>query len=642
MSTEEPQQNSATRLINAFVYESADAFNTAFGEYMDGGHDSDESPVAHEMAQCLGRCRSRTTFLEMQAKVTMAWMKAPHFVERRNTDGVSGILALAATQSSVVDALLLSYTATENRAALFHDAAGRNVFHYAARVRHPDHLLNDAGIRQYVEMWSKRGGFDVNCCAGQEGNGETPLHWCVQHNNAPLARHLIACGANPDLENASGETPLMHAFTIGRGNDVVKELVLAGCAIDTLLDQQRHTLQYKVEDGSASTGERSVRAQLHRTLQNAKILRSREVARRTYANYVKDTSRNSIPNNNDFVSNTAATNAEHPLLTNLTWKKLVPRCDAPPCEGEPTNPFELARYRLDKIEKLQRGLMLDEMARKDTLLAEEPSELEENIMPDDLRDSCSKLYDRLIKSIQLESVADREEDTPRSTINRVDWFQNDHSLIFVRLQIPASNGSLSPPAVALELMPNPRAKHRDDYPYQDFGGAVVTFDWDRYAQYVQAYSNSVKNPYRYMDIIAEHNNNVTLENGKYLQWRKIDDDDGWDVSVHVVPEFLEDKIEQIPHSELVAEAYQDHLEDMVNVADEVTRPKLAQYAEEAKALAALKTQRIVEVNVSPVIHILIDLTNTAMRKTVEGNLAAEKLETAKQLDETYNPSSEEQ
>jgi ankyrin repeat protein len=53
-----------------------------------------------------------------------------------------------------------------------------------------------------------RDGADVNA---PQGDGTTPLHWAVYKVDVDLTRELLKHGANPNVKNALGSTPLAEA-----------------------------------------------------------------------------------------------------------------------------------------------------------------------------------------------------------------------------------------------------------------------------------------------------------------------------------------------------------------------------------------------------------------------------------------------
>ena len=55
-------------------------------------------------------------------------------------------------------------------------------------------------------------GADVN--AGQS-DGATALHWAAYHNDVSLAELLLESGANPEVANRNGSTPLWLATNQG-------------------------------------------------------------------------------------------------------------------------------------------------------------------------------------------------------------------------------------------------------------------------------------------------------------------------------------------------------------------------------------------------------------------------------------------
>ena len=63
---------------------------------------------------------------------------------------------------------------------------------------------NNIGIAEYLI----KKGFDVN---EKDHNGYAPLHACAEYNFAFLAELLLHNGANPDIKDKFGNTPLMKA-----------------------------------------------------------------------------------------------------------------------------------------------------------------------------------------------------------------------------------------------------------------------------------------------------------------------------------------------------------------------------------------------------------------------------------------------
>jgi ankyrin repeat protein len=41
-----------------------------------------------------------------------------------------------------------------------------------------------------------------------DSNGETPLHWAVRKHNVPSVRLLLAAGADPNVKDKKGRTPV--------------------------------------------------------------------------------------------------------------------------------------------------------------------------------------------------------------------------------------------------------------------------------------------------------------------------------------------------------------------------------------------------------------------------------------------------
>jgi len=65
---------------------------------------------------------------------------------------------------------------------------------------------------------------DVNAKAG---DGTTALHWAVYNDNATLVERLLAAGANVDVANEFGATPISEAATVANP-DVIGRLLAAG------------------------------------------------------------------------------------------------------------------------------------------------------------------------------------------------------------------------------------------------------------------------------------------------------------------------------------------------------------------------------------------------------------------------------
>jgi ankyrin repeat protein len=68
---------------------------------------------------------------------------------------------------------------------------------------------------------------------GDDGRGETPLHWAASSDDAAVAAVLIDAGADIDLPDGSIGTPLANAVGYGCWN-VARLLVARGATVDAL------------------------------------------------------------------------------------------------------------------------------------------------------------------------------------------------------------------------------------------------------------------------------------------------------------------------------------------------------------------------------------------------------------------------
>ena len=73
-----------------------------------------------------------------------------------------------------------------------------NALHVASRY---------AKTTELIDVILETGQFDIN---GVDNDGETPLHYAINGRNNPItiARHLIQKGADPEIANKNGITPL--------------------------------------------------------------------------------------------------------------------------------------------------------------------------------------------------------------------------------------------------------------------------------------------------------------------------------------------------------------------------------------------------------------------------------------------------
>ena len=68
---------------------------------------------------------------------------------------------------------------------------------------------------------------------GEDGTGETPLHWAASSDDAAVAEVLIDAGANIDMPNGSIGTPIANAVGYGCWN-VAHLLAARGASVDSL------------------------------------------------------------------------------------------------------------------------------------------------------------------------------------------------------------------------------------------------------------------------------------------------------------------------------------------------------------------------------------------------------------------------
>ena len=78
--------------------------------------------------------------------------------------------------------------------------------------------------------------------------GTSALMIAVSNNNLKAVQILLDNGANPDQKNKLGHTPLSIA-TIGKNNDIVKELVMSGAKLD------KHIMALAKDDGFGEKNE---------------------------------------------------------------------------------------------------------------------------------------------------------------------------------------------------------------------------------------------------------------------------------------------------------------------------------------------------------------------------------------------------
>ena len=119
-----------------------------------------------------------------------------------------------------------------------------------ARGRTPLHVVTDwpgyfpNGPR--IAQMLIDAGADVDA-RGEDGTGETPLHWAASSDDAAVARVLIAAGADIEAAYGSIGTPLDNAIGYGCWN-VAWLLVHSGARVDKLWHAAALGLLDRVED----------------------------------------------------------------------------------------------------------------------------------------------------------------------------------------------------------------------------------------------------------------------------------------------------------------------------------------------------------------------------------------------------------
>lgn len=104
------------------------------------------------------------------------------------------------------------------------DSFGRNELHYVI-VDKPS-TVHESEILKLIET-----GIDVNT---QDKRGWSALHFAAQENSLPAVAALIRSGANVELKDSFGNTPLFRAVFCSRGNgEIIKALLVAGANPDS-------------------------------------------------------------------------------------------------------------------------------------------------------------------------------------------------------------------------------------------------------------------------------------------------------------------------------------------------------------------------------------------------------------------------
>nr|CAH0112680.1 unnamed protein product [Daphnia galeata] len=97
---------------------------------------------------------------------------------------------------------------------------GINALHLASKY---------ANTTDFVDVFLENGTFDIN---GSDIDGRTPLHYAIIGTNPTIiSRHLIQKGADPNIADGKGMTPLHLAARIGKTTDLI-DLILKMKQID--------------------------------------------------------------------------------------------------------------------------------------------------------------------------------------------------------------------------------------------------------------------------------------------------------------------------------------------------------------------------------------------------------------------------
>lgn len=626
-------------------------FHEAFEEVCEFQPDAFERPVGHEIAVLLAQCQSEKRSREMQAMITYAWLTNPSFVESIDDTGVSSALLLASVPYHTISTFLIPYATSEEKRPLFFDQQNRNLFHYAARNINVLRTVTDRDIATYIEMWKKT---EMNVNQQTFDTKQTPLHECVRANNFLFARQLISLGASPDMVDEDGMSPLIYAIKIGRGLEVVRELVLGGCATEGLLDGQKHTIQWYVDDPSATPGMRSTRADIMAEVHRAKILLARQRAQQSFIELQRSIGSACMQTSDENdesariakkcseVGDDAVTDTAD-ILNSFSWTHIGVTCTDTPAEYEPSDPVMCATKRLEEYVALRCGLRRnailarEELFRMDDDENDSQNQPESPVLGDALVNEIKTRCNKLIESIRLEKITMAESHKPKATMFIRQWYPNDHSMIHIRCEMAKSNGSVSPPALCMRFIPNPAKMDREEYPYQDFSGFELHFDWQRYAQYIKAYESTSVDPFVHLEALSMHNDAVSIDNDKFMHIIKLREQDGWEVQAQYEHTVYEQPIEGVPHHELVAEAYRAHvMECSETVTDPEQKKKLEEFASILEQIPPSTGQRITQYEITPILDIFIDLTRVSARKLVVENNKREEEEYKKEIERAYN------
>jgi hypothetical protein len=162
-------------------------------------------------------------------------MMANPFVCVRNDD-VDG---LRAHLSQAASSHFLTIRFRDTDATILHEAAKGSIGCLRALIEH--------GANVNAATWAGRSRRRPRT---QENTArQTPLHWACIHGRAPCAEALCQAGANLDVADEDGRTPLFHALRGGHRR-VVMTLLRAGAKPN--LDDEINDTQYTLLSVSAA------------------------------------------------------------------------------------------------------------------------------------------------------------------------------------------------------------------------------------------------------------------------------------------------------------------------------------------------------------------------------------------------------
>ncbi|OKL63894.1 hypothetical protein UA08_01110 [Talaromyces atroroseus] len=157
-------------------------------------------------------------------------------VNQTNRSGKTPLHVAAGCQNSAVE--IIEFLIERNADVTARDANGDTPLHAAAGT---------GGI-QVVQVLLNHGGYAVNA---RNRSGQTPLHKAASGKYAQVVRTLIMYGANLELQDYQGRTPL-HAATVEKeSNETIKILLRAG-ANKEARDYQDQTAKHIAEKGDSA------------------------------------------------------------------------------------------------------------------------------------------------------------------------------------------------------------------------------------------------------------------------------------------------------------------------------------------------------------------------------------------------------